>query len=121
VVVWRPFPDGRAGQVIGFGQCATGRGWGAKLQELQPRAFGDLWLREPLAVEPFRLFFVPFRVDPARWEEASFSGGVLFDRCRIAAHADELDRGVRERCRAWARHVIRTRLRVGRPLPWADE
>jgi hypothetical protein len=113
VVVWRPFPDGRASQVIGFGQCATGRGWAAKLQELQPRAFGDLWLREPLAVEPFRMFFVPFRVDQARWEEATFSGGVLFDRCRIAAHADELDRGIRERCRAWSRHVIRTRLVVG--------
>jgi hypothetical protein len=112
VVVWRPFPDARAGQLIGFGQCATGRGWTDKLQELQPRAFGALWLREPLAVEPFRLFFVPFRVDPARWEEASFSGGVLFDRCRIAAHADELDRDVRERCRAWSRHVVRTRLRA---------
>jgi hypothetical protein len=112
IVVWRPFPDGRAGQVIGFGQCATGRGWAAKLQELQPRAFGALWLREPLAVEPFRLFFVPFRVDPGRWEEASFSGGVLFDRCRIAAYAHELSPEVRERCRAWSRHVIRTRLRV---------
>jgi hypothetical protein len=111
VVVWRPFPDGRAGQVIGFGQCATGRGWPAKLQELQPRAFGALWLREPLAVEPLRMFFVPFRVDPGRWEEASFSGGVLFDRCRIAAHAAELPPAVRERCRAWSRHVIRTRLR----------
>lgn len=112
LVVWRPFPDGRAGQVIGFGQCATGRGWTAKLQELQPRAFGALWLREPLAVEPLRLFFVPFRVDPAHWEEATFSGGVLFDRCRIAAYAHELQPGVRERCRAWSRHVIRTRLRV---------
>jgi hypothetical protein len=113
VVVWRPFPDGRASQVIGFGQCATGRGWAAKLQELQPRAFGALWLREPLAVEPLRLFFVPFRVDPARWEEASFSGGVLFDRCRIAAHASEAPAGVRERCRAWSRHVIRTHVRTG--------
>lgn len=112
VVVWRPFPDGRAGQVIGFGQCATGRGWPDKLQELQPRTFGALWLREPLAVEPFRLFFVPFRVDPARWAEASFSGGVLFDRCRIVAHARELAPAVRERCRAWSRHVIRTRLRT---------
>lgn len=113
VVVWRPFPDGRAGQVIGFGQCATGRGWSAKLQELQPRAFGALWLREPLAVEPLRLFFVPFRVDQARWEEASFSGGVLFDRCRIAAHAADLPADLRERCRVWSRHVIRTRVRGG--------
>jgi len=54
VVVWRPFPDGRAdgraGPVVGFGQCATGRGWAAKLHELQRRAFAALWLREPLAV-----------------------------------------------------------------------
>jgi hypothetical protein len=111
VVVWRSFPDRRAGQVIGFGQCATGRRWVEKLHELQPRAFAGLWLRDPLAVEPFRLFFVPFRMDRARWEEAAFGGGVLFDRCRIVAHCGELDVDVRERCHAWSRHVIQTRLR----------
>jgi hypothetical protein len=111
VVVWRSFPDGRAGQVIGFGQCATGRSWPAKLHELQPRAFANLWFREPLTVEPLRLFFVPFRVDRARWEEASFYGGMLFDRCRIAAHSDELETDVLDRCQVWSRHVIRTRLR----------
>jgi glucokinase len=68
------------------------QGVGARLQELQPRALGDLWLREPLAVEPFPLFSVPFRVGQARREEAMFSGGVLFDQCRIAAHGDELER-----------------------------
>jgi len=111
VVVWRPFPDRRAGKVIAFGQCATGRLWADKLDELQPRAFGALWLREPLSVEPLRLFFVPFRVDRGRWEEAAFRGGVLFDRCRIAAYGAELEPGVRERCHEWTRHVVRTRLR----------
>jgi hypothetical protein len=113
LVVWRTFPDRRAGKLIAFGQCATGRGWPDKLEELQPRAFVALWLREPLAIEPLRLFFVPFRVDAERWEEASLRGGVLFDRCRIAALAGELDPDVRDRCAAWSRHVIRTRLRPG--------
>jgi hypothetical protein len=110
VVAWRSFPDRRAGQVIAFGQCATGRSWTDKLHELQPRAFGALWLRDPLAVDPLRLFFVPFRVSRERWEEASFHGGLLFDRCRIVAHSDELDPDVRDRCHAWSRHVVRTHL-----------
>src|SRR5262249_2280393 len=87
VVVWRTFPDGRSGKVIAFGQCATGRGWPDKLEELQPRAFTALWLREPLGIEPLRLFFVPFRVDAERWEEASLRWGVLFDLRPIAASA----------------------------------
>ncbi len=111
LVVWQPFRDGRACKVIAFGQCATGRGWRAKLSELQPKAFCGLWLRDPLPVDPLRMFFVPFRIDRAMWEESSFYGGLLFDRCRISAHAMSLTSELREQCLRWSRHVIRESLR----------
>jgi hypothetical protein len=48
-------------------------------------AFGRKWLRTPLIVNPIRMFFVPRRISPAIWENAGIDGGILFDRCRIAA------------------------------------
>ena len=37
VVVWRHFADRRGGQLIGFGQCKTGKYWNRDLTKLQPR------------------------------------------------------------------------------------
>lgn len=111
LVAWRPFMDRRIGQSVAFGQCATGAGWRAKLSELQPQTFCSLWLRDQLAVAPGRFFFVPFRVDVANWEDATFNGGVVFDRCRIASHSLDIPIEIKQECQAWSRHVIQTKLR----------
>ena len=87
VVAWRHFADGRAGKLIAFGQCATGANWRSKLTELQPKNFIRLWMREAPVVDPLRMFFTPERVEQNLWLETTVNGGILFDRCRIAALA----------------------------------
>jgi hypothetical protein len=87
VVAWRHFADGRLGKLIAFGQCATGANWRGKLTELQPKNFVRLWMRESPVVEPLRMFFTPERVGESLWLETTVNGGILFDRCRIAALA----------------------------------
>lgn len=110
LAAWRGFPDGRPGKLLGFGQCATGGNWSRKLTELQPHNFAVKWLHEYPAVLPIRLFFVPFRVERAGWYDHSVDGGILFDRCRIAAFAPRLPGSLQEQVREWTRHVLQTRL-----------
>src|SRR5262249_49084487 len=107
LIVWRPFSDARPGKLMGFGQCATGQDWMDKLTHLQPQAFCGMWLLDTPAVPPVRLFFVPFRIEKHRWLEASMQGGVIFDRCRIAAHARRLGSDLLRECSAWTNHVLR--------------
>jgi len=95
------------GKLIGFGQCATGHNWRTKLSELQTPAFWKKWITEPAAVDPVRMFFVPFRVEAIKWDDASIDGGILFDRCRIASLAANLDDALRRSCRRWTRHVLK--------------
>ncbi|WP_155253267.1 hypothetical protein [Bradyrhizobium japonicum] len=86
IVAWRSFPDEKQGKLIAFGQCAAGASdWQNKLAEMDSRSFVKKWMRAPLLVDPVRLFFVPRRVSPRDWESAGIDGGILFDRCRIAA------------------------------------
>lgn len=111
LVAWVPMPDTRSGKVIGFGQCATGDNWKDKVSELQSTAWCKLWLLDPLPVDPIRFFFVPHRINGSEWGQHAINAGVIFDRCRLAAHAGSLDRGLRERVTAWNNYVINERLR----------
>lgn len=115
VIAWRPFPDRRAGKLIGFGQCATGNtGWRQKLSELQPRVFMDLWLRESFSCTPVRMFFVPRRVEESEWRFVSVQAGVLFDRCRIALHCGPLSAELASECAAWTNRIVASKLKSGR-------
>jgi hypothetical protein len=107
LLAWRPFPDGRRSTVMTWGQCATGDDWRDKLNEMDPHSWCGLWLREHPAVTPMRAFFVPRRVELDRWVHAAYKGGVLFDRCRIAAFANPLPNDLRSRCRQFTKHVIK--------------
>jgi hypothetical protein len=107
IVAWRHFPDGRAGKLIGFGQCACGlTDWRNKVSELQPRAFLDHWLHRHFAVDPVRLFFVPRRVEADDWADVARDAGVLFDRCRISHHADGLSSDLVSECRKWTKYML---------------
>lgn len=85
IVVWKDLADRRAGKLIVFGQCATGRDWKNKLSELQPEKWCELWLKDILYVNPSRSFFLPHVVDHLWWRRANKLGGVVFDRCRTAS------------------------------------
>jgi hypothetical protein len=102
LVAWKSFPDGRPGKLIGFGQCATGRGWRKKLSELNVDAFCKSWFLDSPPVLPVPMFFVPFRAELSRWDVDSFSAGILFDRCRIAALSGNIPWSLRRRCGKWA-------------------
>lgn len=112
LVVWHHFADGKPGKMIGFGQCAAGIDWPQKLSELQPRNFWDLWLRDPPAVEPVKMFFLPHQVERDRWFDSCRHAGIVFDRCRIAHHASDLGEDLMGECGAWSRFVIEKRLKV---------
>lgn len=107
VVAWTPFPDGRRGKVIGFGQCASGRNWRSKLTELLPDTFCKLWLRDSLHVVPSRYFFMPFTVPDRKWDIVIGSAGIVFDRCRLAATASDVPERVIDDCRRWTDVVLK--------------
>ncbi len=88
VVAWRPFADGKASKVVMFGQCASGDKWREKLPEIQPQEFWENWISGHKVSPLLRSFFMPHRIFlPDEWNNRARSGGVLFDRCRIANHA----------------------------------
>jgi hypothetical protein len=106
LVVWRRFPDRRSGQLIGFGQCATGANWKEKVTELKPDSFCKSWMRDAPVIFPTALFFVPFRIDKRRWQTTSYDGGIIFDRCRIVHHLNSASATVIEQCAKWSKFVL---------------
>ena len=110
LVAWVPMPDARAGKVIGFGQCATGRNWKEKVSELQSGPWCRLWLIEQPPVTPLRLFFLPHRIAGSDWDDHSHNAGIMFDRCRLAAYAGSLPTNLRTRATAWTEYVLHDRL-----------
>lgn len=107
VVAWRDFPDRKAGKLIAFGQCAGGEGdWLDKLNELDGRKFVQKWFRQQLLVEPMRFFFVPRRIPSDDWGHTGIDGGIVFDRCRIVACLQDLDRELARDCAAATRALM---------------
>jgi hypothetical protein len=86
VVAWREFQDKRRSKLMLCGQCATGADK-KKRVELDVEGFWKTYLHHPPYVTPMKSFFVPWRVSHTDWEKTSRMGGILFDRCRIAAFA----------------------------------
>ena len=112
LVVWHGFADRRPGQVIAFGQCATGANWSTKLSELpDTRSWCQAWMLEPPCVPAVRMFFVPHRLTREEWDTRATIGGVLFERCRIAFHTPQLPSAVRARGMRWSRAVLASRVR----------
>jgi hypothetical protein len=90
LVAWKSFQDGRPSQIILFGQCAAGDNWTNKLTELIPEDFWDQWMARAKVSSPLRSVFMPHRVyDHERWDKHARSARLLFDRCRVVAHAHQ--------------------------------
>ena len=106
VVVWHGFADRRPGQLIAFGQCASGANWTTKLSELpDTRSWCQAWMLQPPSVPAVRMFFMPHRPTREEWKTRASIGGVLFDRCRIAHHVPQLPSQVRSSCLRWSAAV----------------
>ncbi len=109
LISWRGFPDCREGQIIVFGQCATGRDWTQKVSELIPDAWCKQWMRDCPAVSPAGAYFVPHRMRREDWLWASRRGGIVFDRCRISWLVPQLsiDENLKEGVCKWVQYVRR--------------
>lgn len=106
LVAWRDFSDKRRSKLVIFGQCASGRNWKDKLPSLQPDVFWDQWMSEGKVSPLIRSFYIPFRVPSEEWDIHARSGGILFDRCRIAALAHGADWYDPSAVLAWCRTVF---------------
>lgn len=106
LVAWRGFPDRKAGQLIAFGQCATGANWFQKIHELRPEAWCRLWLKRLPLVMPLGSLFVPHRIERDLWREANTYGGIVFDRCRISWLAPEIPASLASPIRAWIDAIL---------------
>lgn len=88
LVAWKSFQDGRSSQIILFGQCAAGDNWINKLTELDPDVFWDQWMERGKVSSLLRSVFMPHRLhDQDQWNKHARSARLLFDRCRVVAHA----------------------------------
>lgn len=109
VVVWRKFADGRAGQLIGFGQCKTGTHWKNDLTKLtRTEAFCVKWMKETPAVHPVPLYFIADREDSRYWRERCIDGGILLDRCRIVEYSASLPESLLRRIEKWVEAACRS-------------
>ena len=110
IVVWKPFADGLPGKLIGFGQCKTGTSYQDSTAQLQPSAFRDKWMRNPLVVLPVRMFFVAeaLALSEDDRSEIAIDAGLLFDRCRIVDFCAGIEDGVLGKVRNWTAAAAET-------------
>jgi len=106
VLAWIPFHDRRTGQLIAFGQCATGQDWRGKLFDTSPYVFREQWMLEAWAPPPVRVFLLPRCIPNDHWREANLKGGIVFDRCRIASLVDQFPSTLLDPCLEWTGHVV---------------
>ena len=99
IVVWKPWHDGRQGQLFALGQCACGKNELSKSKgrDLSLKRLGT-WLRPICHATPLRCFFVAHHIpNTLELYEMSKDAGVVFDRARIALVAESAVDRVRSR------------------------
>lgn len=101
VVAWVPFSDGLPGKLILFGQCKTGTHWDSQITQLRPEAFIKKWMRDPVVVDPMRVFCVAEARDLNRTEALSCDAGIFLDRCRLVDFCGSLSDALIIRMRVW--------------------
>lgn len=91
VVVWKDMADGRAGKLVGFGQCATGHDLriGKKDTDLQIDKFVRSWVAGHFVLDPIKLLFTPDQLDAKLYHKICFTN-LVFDRCRLSEHLGAL-------------------------------
>jgi hypothetical protein len=64
-------------------------------------------MKQPLVLDPVRVYMVPNRISIQVWEEHSNDGGLLFDRCRIVQYAESVDAQVIDQARTWVGAIVK--------------
>lgn len=100
-VAWVPFADKLPSQLIIFCQCKTGTNWTGQVAQLQPDAFMNRWMREPILSKPIRAFCVSESADRSKWKSTCINAGLFFDRCRLVDFCNIVEAGLLERIKVW--------------------
>ena len=87
VIACHSFPDNLPGRIILFGQCAAGRGWDQKVNDLQPKVFISEWLKDSPRSPFVKALFIPHCIERHHLEHNTRHAGIIFDRCRTALWA----------------------------------
>jgi hypothetical protein len=95
IVAWKDHLDGRLGKLLLFGQCAAGKNWRSKTNELRVQAFTSEWIPGSLVSPIVPVFFIPHLapVSDAEFRHITLSAGIVFDRCRTAYWAKAAEEG----------------------------
>ena len=102
IVVHRPFADGRAGRLIGLGQCKSGHNYKDSLGQLNSDAFKRLFSGDGFVVPPARMFFISDRIaDKKLMADYCAQAGIVFDRCRIMEYAANVDKELKGKISNW--------------------
>ena len=100
--VWVPFDDKHSNRLSVLGNCASGKNWSDKINELIPQDFCNTWFNKPPSPTPLSAFFIPRQAQDSQWDEAGYNARQLFfDRLRMAPLLDGLDDDLASRCAAW--------------------
>lgn len=80
ILAWRPFGDGRPSQVVLLVQCASGKNWAGKLDDICLKAWNQYvrWRTDPI-----KAITVSKIITEEDFGESSNRGGVIFDRARL--------------------------------------
>lgn len=99
IIAWKPFEDSRNSQIILLIQCASGRNWRSKLNELSLTAWSTYI---NFAAVPIRGFCAPISIsDRERLRELSFDSGVFFDRTRLFKYSSKVPSDLRQEALEW--------------------
>ncbi len=112
-IVWKRPPDTRLGSLFIVGQCACGDDWTGKFNDVDLNRYGK-WFNPLSYVPPTRAFTTPHHIADGWLHEALRIAGLVFDRARLTALAEQACEGT-EYQSAMANIVALTRLVV--PVP----
>ena len=80
ILAWKSFGDARGGQVILLVQCASGKYWEDKLNEVNL----NYWAKHiQFYGNPIRAFALPYSLDSQQFKKSSGKAGIIFDRPRL--------------------------------------
>jgi hypothetical protein len=88
-IVWKDCMDDRGGHLFVLGQCACGRQWNSKLNDLNLERLAR-WLRPIAYVPPVKSFLTPFWLSRGSLKDALDQAGMVFDRPRLVMLAEEM-------------------------------
>lgn len=105
VVCWKPFNDGRSGQIVLLVQCAAGYNWADK--QAVPI---DAWIQYiHWAVKPIKAFAVPGIIRDRDWHDRNTDFGLIVDRVRLLnfLHSGVQDVQLKSDVQVWVQQKLK--------------